>query len=412
MLVGIAAGPAVLDLIGIDFVRDSPWLERLTEITLIVSLFVGGLKLRVPFSDRAWRSAIRLASVAMVLTVGAVGALVHALLHFDWPMALMLGAMLAPTDPVLSSIVAVGGADDRDDLRVALSAEAGFNDGTVLPLFLLGLAVFNTGFSWPTAMHWGLVQVLWGVPAGLAIGYAMGRFAGAAVVRLRTSTSAGAPGDLLMLALLLLAYAAAHGAHALGFLAVFAAGLGLRGAEVAIVNRQPQAEPGHAAPPGERPPAEDLVDPRDDGAEQRQPTLAVGRMMFGALSFGDTLERLLGTLLVLLLGVLLVEYWSLRGLLIAAVLLLVIRPAVTWLATMGLGLPWRRRVLLGWLGIRGIGSLYYLAFALTHGLASVAQSRTAIGIVVTVVAVSIAVHGISAPPLLRWRQRALERKGT
>jgi NhaP-type Na+/H+ or K+/H+ antiporter len=74
-----------------------------------------------------------------------------------------------------------------------------------------------------------------------------------------------------------------------------------------------------------------------------------------------------------------------------------------------MGLNWRRRLLLGWLGIRGIGGLNYLAYALMHGLDG-AAARLVAGVVVTTITLSVVVHGFSAQPLLAWRRRRIERR--
>src|SRR5690242_19947729 len=130
LAVGVVIGPWGLHLLEIDFLADGRWLRRLTEVALVVSLFSGGLKLRMPWRARPWRVARRLAFSAMALSIGGAALAAHALLGLDWPLALLLAAMLAPTDPVLASTLAVDSAADHDGLRVALSGEAGMNDGS------------------------------------------------------------------------------------------------------------------------------------------------------------------------------------------------------------------------------------------------------------------------------------------
>ncbi|MGA9422895.1 MAG: cation:proton antiporter [Rhodanobacteraceae bacterium] len=415
MLVGFAVSPAALDLVRIDIVDDANWLARLTQVTLIVSLFIGGLKLRIPFRDPSWRCALRLASIAMILCIGGVAVAMHVLFGLPWALSLIVGAALAPTDPVLTTTVSVDNASDRDALRVALSGEAGFNDGAALPFLTLGLAAVAAGFAWPSTLHWLAIDALWAIGAGFCIGYALGWGVGRAIAALETRRWTTVSTDLLALALMLLAYAAADTAHALGFIAAFAAGLGLRGAEKAIVRRQTDAIDDNDEAAALRAPAETLVLKYADGtsADDVPPraALEVGKVVFGALSFGDTLERLLGTLIMLLLGALLADNWNLTGLAVAALLFVLIRPLSVALATPGLGIPWQRRALIGWLGIRGIGSLNYLAYALAHGLAGGPHARLIAGIVVTCVGTSVVAHGVSAEPLLAWRRRRLEAMG-
>ncbi len=412
MLVGLAAGPAALNLVRIDIVADANWLARLTEVTLVVSLFIGGLKLRLPFRDPSWRCALRLASVAMILGIGGVAVAMHIVFNLPWSLSLIVGAALAPTDPVLTSTVSVDDASDRDGLRVALSGEAGLNDGAALPFLMLGLAAVATGFSWPRTLHWLAIDALWGIAAGFCIGYGLGWGVGRVIAALQTRRWTTVSTDLLTLALMLLAYAAADVTHALGFIAAFAAGLGLRGAEKAIVSQHAGAIEGDEEAAARGIPAETLVLKYADGASTDdappQPALEVGKVVFGALSFGDTLERLLGTLMMLLLGVLLADNWKLVGLVVAILLFALIRPLSVALATPGLGIPWQRRALIGWLGIRGIGSLNYLTYALAHGLAQNPHARMIAAIVVTCVGASVVAHGASAGPLLAWRRRRLE----
>src|SRR5215467_7230806 len=122
---GLAIGPGGLDLLAVDLVRNAGSVEVLAEIAVLISLFAVGLRLRLPLTWNAWRTPVKLASVTMVLTIAGIAVAAYVLLQFPWPVALLLGAVLAPTDPVLASDVQVQHPGDRDVLRVALTAEAG-----------------------------------------------------------------------------------------------------------------------------------------------------------------------------------------------------------------------------------------------------------------------------------------------
>src|SRR5687768_12807048 len=135
---GVALGPWGAGLLHIDALRDAELLERFTEVTVIISLFTAGLKLRLPGSDRRWRPAILLASFAMLLTVAAIAAFAVLVLGLPLSAAVLLGAILAPTDPVLASDVQVEHAGDAEPLRFSLTGEAGLNDGTAFPFVMLG----------------------------------------------------------------------------------------------------------------------------------------------------------------------------------------------------------------------------------------------------------------------------------
>ncbi|CDF93489.1 MULTISPECIES: sodium:proton antiporter [unclassified Pseudomonas] len=405
LALGVAIGPAGLGLLKLD-VRDSTtWMEHLTEIAVVFSLFVSGLKLRLPFKDRTWRVAYGLAGPVMILSIAGLCLALHYLFGLGWGVSLLIGAMLAPTDPVLAALVQVNDARDDDRVRFGLSGEAGLNDGTAFPFVILGLLMLRDGDG-GFLTEWALRNVLWAVPAGLLIGYAMGRGIGRLTLsmRIKNADSTLSPNDYLALALIALAYVAAESVQGYGFLSVFAAGLGLRQAEVASTDK-------------DSPPAEHLVQPvvGHETVAPRQAVLgdteslddgqvAAGVMMGDMLAFGSLVERAMEVFLVTLLGVVLATHWDYRALAIGALLFAVIRPLCV------LAMPWGRlldrsqRLLIGWFGIRGIGSLFYLFFALNHHLpADVAN--LCINLTLSVVALSILVHGLSTQPTLAWYER-------
>lgn len=412
--IGVGLSPLGLGWLRLDVTRTPQLIERVTEGAVIVSLFVGGLKLRLPLRAKAWRAAYRLAGPVMLLSVGGVAIVAHAVLGLPGPAALLLGAILAPTDPVLASAVTVNDARDADRVRYALSGEAGLNDGMAFPLVLLSLGWLEHGSVGGWTTSWLLERVLWAVPAGLLSGYALGRSVGRLVMWLRTlEPDSNAPNDLLVLALICLTYVGAEALHAFGFLAVFAAGLGLRHAEVRVVENNPhprlaqRREGGSDTDP--HPPAEHLVEANVEAPELKVPAISAGVLLAETLSFGQTLERLVEFLLVLFAGVALVEHWDPRAAVIAAALLVVVRPLAVQLCLLGTPTRVPQRWLIGWFGIRGIGSLYYLAYAQAHGLSGSAADTVA-GLVVPVVALSIIAHGISVSPLLGLYEAALERR--
>jgi NhaP-type Na+/H+ or K+/H+ antiporter len=409
LLAGIAAGPWLLGLVDVDVASHGAVVVRVTEMALVVSLFLAGLKLRVPFRRAVWRTALRLALPAMLLTVAGLCAVGHWVFALPWPLALLLGAIAAPTDPVLASMVAVDDARDQDALRLALSGEAGLNDGTALPFLMLALLMLHGPVSAADAGRWALLDFGWSLLGGLGIGFALGWAVGLLGVRLKSTSRDMAPSDFLALALMALAYATAQACSASSFLAAFAAGLGLRHAEVQVVRRHPhpRLEEGRTR----HPPAEMLVNPnRIEPDEVGNPATSAGIVVSDALSFGATLERLMAAALVLLLGAAFARYWHPAGAGLAALLFVVVRPLSVYLATMGSGLPLSRRLLIGWLGVRGVGSLNYLAFAMTHGLKGDGAAFVA-QLAVTTEVLSIIVHGISTPPLMAWRQRRLAARG-
>jgi NhaP-type Na+/H+ or K+/H+ antiporter len=385
-------------------------------VAVIIALFTSGLRLRLPLRNPAWSAARRLAGPVMLASIGGVAVVTH--LAFDLPMweALLLGAVLAPTDPVLASAVAVNDAEDHDRMRYGLSGEAGLNDGMAFPFVVFALQWRDAApDTW--LQGWFLHRLLWAVPAGLLLGFALGRGLGHLAIRLRTHTrETAAPSDFLALALIALSYVFAQLVGAWGFLAAFAAGVGLRRAEVEVSHATPHpdqpAQEATAAEAGDvplvQPPAEALVGPAPVSAEAlEQPAVAAGVMFTETISFGDTVERLLEVMLVVLVGIALSVHWDPRAIPLALILFVVIRPAATWLFLAGTPTSPSQRRLMGWFGIRGIGSLYYLAYAFSHGVDGDAATRTA-ALTLSVVALSILVHGLSAQPLLARYERELQ----
>ncbi|MDX5627481.1 MULTISPECIES: sodium:proton antiporter [unclassified Brenneria] len=407
LLVGVACGPWVLNLLQVDIAAHAELAKNITEIAMAASLFITGLKLRLPLKSQGWRIGLRLAFPGMLLTVAGVTLAAHFLAGFAWPLSLAFGAIVAPTDPVLASLISVNDANDNDNLRVSLSSEAGMNDGSALPLLMLAVMLLagNGEISLAAFGRWALVDVLWAVGAGLGIGFAMGRFVGQYAMHLRHTHQDVTPNDFLALALIALSYAAAQSLDASGFLAAFAAGVGLRRAEVRAVNRQPADQFDDS---DNRPPAEVMVNfhvRHESGATN--PTSSVGLVVGDALSFGDMVERLFAAAIIIVLGITLAQHWDPAGLLIAALLFLVIRPLSVWIATLGVKAPREQRLMLGWLGIRGIGSINYIAWGYTHGLAGAEVTRMA-DMAFTLIVASVVVHGMSVTPLLNWRIAASE----
>src|SRR5471030_1566125 len=404
---GVACGPWALDLLHIDIVAHSALTGRLTEIAMAASLFITGLKLRIPFRDHGWRIGARLAFPGMLLTVAGITVVAHYLTSLSWPMALAFGAIVAPTDPVLASLISVNDASDSDNLRVSLSSEAGMNDGSALPILMLALLLMNTTepLTYLQIGHWALVDVLWALLGGLGIGYSLGRLIGLLATHFRHAQGDIAPSDFIALALIALSYAAAQSLDASGFLAAFAAGVGLRSAEVRVVTLNPPDDLTEGTRP---PPAEGMVNPHTrHSMSAERPTNSIGLMVGDALSFGDTIERLFAAGIVMVLGITLAEHWEPMGLVFAALLFIVIRPLSVYITTFGMRVPRGRRLMIGWVGIRGIGSMNYIAYAYTHGLQG-AEAGYMTNIAFTVIVASVVVHGLTVSPVMHWRQARRE----
>jgi NhaP-type Na+/H+ or K+/H+ antiporter len=418
LAIGVLLGPIGLGLAAIDFIEWKVWWEHLTEIAVIISLFVGGLKLRLPFRDPAWRAAFILAGPVMIACIFGVAALLHFALGLPLPVAFLLGAILAPTDPVLASTVSVDNAADRDRMRYGLSGEAGFNDGAAFPFVIFALLWLEYGTVGGWVGQWALHRLAWAVPAGLLLGYFLGKFLGRLAIWLRSRyRDTDAPNDFLALALIALAYVGAEWIGAWGFLAAFGAGMGFRRAEIKISSENPTAvlQRDGGAPRSveqhiEGTPAEALVDSGIAEDDLRHPTIAGGVVVAEVLSFGDTAERLLEVTMVILVGISLATYWDWRAVPVALVLFFIIRPAAVYLFLLRSPTGKYQRTMMAWFGIRGLGSLYYLSYALNHGLQNNADD--AIRITLSVVALSILLHGITSQPALDlYEYVALRSKG-
>lgn len=398
--VGAALGPHALNLLRPDPIEQSALLERVTEIAVVVSLFTAGLKLRLLPSDPRWRPALRLAFSAMSLTVGMIAAVGVFLLGLPLGAAILLGAILAPTDPVLASDVQVDHPFDSDRLRFSLTGEAGWNDGTAFPFVMLGLGLLGLHEIGLDGWQWFLFDVLWAVSAGVAIGALLGTFVGRLIVHLRREhREAIGLDEFLALGLTGLSYGVALLCHAYGFLAVFAAGLAMRRVEathspVWAVQGMTESDTTtlhHRA----------ATDPEQAGAY----------LAHAVLHFNEQLERIGEAAVVVITGAML--SWNalpIEALWFVPLLFLLVRPVSVELALLGSRAQRIERHLIGWFGIRGIGSLYYLMYAIEHGLPEPIASRLT-ALTLTTVAASILAHGVSVTPLMIRYRRHRDSRG-
>lgn len=411
---GLAIGPLWAGLAQVDPIADARLLEHLTEIVVVVSLFSAGLKLSLNLDDRRWLLPLRLALGAMVLTVGLL-ALTGMAMGLPLGAAVLLGAILAPTDPVLASDVQVSDPQDRSRLRVALTGEGGLNDGTAFPFVMLGLGLLGLHPLGDGGLRWFLVDVLWAVSGGLAIGAALGTLTGRMVLHLRVRhAQAVGYDDFLALGLIALSYGAALLAGTYGFLAVFAAGVALRRVERRSTQavRETPGEPARAPhtavgqavttarPPRPPVPTVPQVSTAPDDQVATHPVHAPGFMAHAMLGSTEQVERIGEVAAVVLLGVMLWAVdWSLVAWWFVPLLFLVIRPMSVAIGLAGSGVTRTQRTLIGWFGVRGIGSLYYLGYAMTHGL-DPALAHTLVALTLATVVASIVAHGVSVTPLM------------
>jgi NhaP-type Na+/H+ or K+/H+ antiporter len=397
---GYGLGPAGWSLMSPDPLTYSGILERVAEVAVLISLFAVGLKLGLPLSDKGWRLPARLAIVSMTITVVLIAAIGVFGLGLSLGAAVLLGAILAPTDPVLASDVQVLEANDRDRLRFSLTGEGGLNDGAAFPFVMLGLGLLGLHDLGSGGWRWLAVDVLWAIVGGLLIGGALGALIGRVVVYLRSrhKESVGLD-EFLALGLIALAYGLAVLSLTSGFLAVLAAGLALQ-----RVKLQP-GEPGSVATP-----ETGLHSPLAKEALATAPKYASAYMRQAVQGFNEQLERIAEVAIVLVVGAMLAYTYLPSGAAwFVVLLLLVVRPLSVWLGLLGAPVSRDQRILMSWFGIRGIGSIYYLMYAINHGLPR-AQAEEIIALTLTTVAVSIVVHGISVTPLMDLYARRKARR--
>ncbi len=369
LFVGIVLGPY-----GLRLIQERPgaeFLERLAEFVVIVSLFGCGLRINRPLNLWAWNSTVRLIGFLMPISIFAVAAIGHWILGIGWGAAILLGAILAPTDPVLASEVQLADIEDRDELRFGLTSEGGLNDALAFPFVYFGLHWLkdNNWENW--FKQWVAIDVVWAIAAGIIMGIVVAK----SVVQIDKYLQKFRPvdevrEDFVALSTILLTYSLTEVVNGYGFLAVFIAGLVVKNSYY-----------------------------RDKHISQ--------------LEFTEQVEKLLEVAAILVLGAFLriqpVLYYAGEALLVAGLLIFFIRPVGAWLSTIGSNIHPAKRLLMGWFGIRGVGSLYYLFYALGEGLKGELGEQIAWITYITVV-ISVILHGISATPLMNWYERNITAK--
>ncbi|MEC3909020.1 cation:proton antiporter [Sphingobium sp. CR2-8] len=343
--------------------------ERFTEFVVIIALMGAGLKIDRMFYWRDWLVTWRLLAITMPLCILAITFFTVCSLGLPWAVALLLGASLAPTDPVLAADIQVGPpkAGDEDEVRFGLTSEAGLNDGLAFPFVHLAIAlaaVAGTGQSW--FGEWLSYRVLWEVLAGIGGGWAIGRLFGWLTFHVSAESKLAQTGDgLIALAATCVSYGLTEIIHSYGFLAVFVTALTFRS-----THRD-----------------HDFHHDMHDVTEQIE-RLA---MMVLLLLFGGALVS----------GLLSSVTWMDIG--VALVILLMVRPLAGWIGLSGLKADRTEKLTLAFFGIRGVGSIYYLAYGLNH--MNVANADRLWGLVGLVVLFSIILHGLTVTPIMRSLDR-------
>lgn len=372
-IICIALGAIIFSLPVVDF-RPMPMdlpdiTERLTEFVVIIALMGAGLKLDRAFQWRRWSVTWRLLAIAMPLSIGAIMLIGGAALGLTWTAALLLGASLAPTDPVLAADVQVGPpkSGEEDEVRFGLTSEAGMNDGLAFPFVNLGIAWALAATSdEPWVKDWVLHDVVWKISVGLAIGWLIGKLFGWLTFHVPAETKLAQTGDgLIAIAATFVSYGVAEIVHGYGFLSVFICALVLR-----------RSHRDH-----------------DFNYQMHALTEQIERsaMMVVLLLFGGALAD----------GLLRPMLWY--DWIAAIAIIVVVRPLAGLIALIGHRADMSERLTLAFFGIRGVGSFYYLAYAINH--APIIEGGRLWALVGAVALLSIMLHGLTVTPVMRQLDR-------
>lgn len=363
-------------------------VEQVTQFAVLLALMGVGLaidrplRLRVPGDWMRWSSTWRLLLIAMPISIAGMWLVGWWLAGLAPATALLLGAVLAPTDPVLAGDVQVGApdvetadadeSDERHEVRFALTSEAGLNDGLAFPFVTAAILLLGeqAPHSWlPRWLAWDVVgKVLLGVLVGAFVGWVLARLAFRARRESMRLAEQGEP--LLALAALATAFGIAEIVGGYGFIAVFSCAMAIR-----------SAERGH------------------DYQEQ----------MHGVV---QRLERLFTLLVLLCLGIAmsrgLLDALDWRSVLVGSALIFVVRPLAGVIGLMPLvrrggGMNGRDRLVAAFFGVRGVGSIFYLAYATGH--ADLPALPWLWATVAFTIALSVLVHGVLAKPAMAWLER-------
>lgn len=347
--------------------------ERVTEFVVIISLMGAGLKIDRPIGWGRWMTTWRLLAVAMPITIASIALIGWGVLGLGLASALLLGSALAPTDPVLASDVQVGPpqSGEEDEVRFALTSEAGLNDGLSFPFVHLAIAISAASMNGqPWVFDWFTLDVAWRLAAGIALGWIIGKALGFLTFHLPNRTQLARTGEgIAVLGITCLGYGLVEMIHGYGFVGVFVMALTLRSAE------------------------------RNSGYHEK------------IHEFADQVERLLMMVVLACFGAAIAEGTVFRSLdlavaVAAALIIVVARPLSGWVGLLGSGLPAREKAVISFFGIRGLGSFYYLAYAVGH--ATFARIEVLWATVCLVVLMSVVLHGIAVTPVMRYLERQRE----
>ncbi|MCD9856751.1 cation:proton antiporter [Epilithonimonas sp. JDS] len=366
VVVGVLIYTALPDFLPNPMPEKNPdWILHLTELIVIISLMGTGIKIDRKFSFKRWSSPLKLVSLTMFLCIIAASALGYYFLGLSLASAVLLGAVLAPTDPVLASDVQVGPPNDdmKSEAKFSLTAEAGLNDGVAFPFTWLAILIgLVLGGKQGSFFEWFAIDVIYKITAGIILGFLCGKGLGILLFKVSKKYEALNTRDgLVALAATLFVYGITEIIHAYGFIAVFICAITLRHFE------------------------------KDSRYHDK------------LHSFTDQIERLLLCLLLLMfggaiaLGILDPITWEMVA--FTFIFLFMVRPLSGWLALSSSKMKTKEKIAVGFFGIRGMGSIYYLAFA--FGEFNFPYQEKLWAIVSLTILFSIVIHGLTATSFMK-----------
>ena len=335
-------------------------IEHVTEFVVLVALANAGLRIKYPFKWSTWKYSFRLLLIAMPFTIIAAGVLGWWVMGFAPATAMLFGALISPTDPVLASELQTSdpGEEDTSKVKLGLTSEAGINDGLAFPFTWFAILFATSGpdyTDWLSNwfLHYFLLKIAIGVTTGLGCGWLLYKVIfsitmGHVIGRISRG--------VLSLALVLLPYAISEILGGYGFLAVFFA---------ACIFSNFEKDVEH---------------------------------MNNLHDFNEELESFVVALIFIATGVFIAMHYDkllvLPLLIVALTMVIVIRPVAGYIALLGTGLNRFQRFSLSFYGMRGIGSIYYLAYALSA--ATFDDAKTLISLTIATIFFSVLIHGITA----------------
>lgn len=343
------------------------------EVIVIISLMTAGLKIGTTYTWKDWKKPLSLIAITMPLCMIAIFLISYYILQLNGPVSLLLAAVLAPTDPVLASDIQLEEHQDEKKrntgLRYTLTGEAGINDGVAFPfVFLAILWSQSTSFSAIDLSHFVWYYVIYKLAIGALIGAVIGFMYSFFIHRHDSDNTSKILGGFIAVALTFFSYGIAEVAHTYGFISVFTTGIFIQYYQA---NR-----------------AKDRVESKMlEFVEETEKMLVV----LWAIFFGGSL----------LSGILTYTDW--KGILFSLIIVLVLRPVFGYLAMLTTNFSTAKKWAISFFGVRGIGSFFYLSFALLNG--SFTEFTQLFGIVSYVVLFSIVIHGLTSLRVIEYFNR-------